>query len=56
MPFLGILVVSFSEALWGHAPGEKALDQSEISDLGKKNSVLQHDMCPHKKKKITPPY
>ena len=40
-PCLGI-----SEALWGHAPGEKAKDQSKILDLGSQNSVLQHDMCP----------
>ena len=37
----------FSVALFCHAPGEKATDQSKILDLRSQNSLLQHDMCPN---------
>ena len=54
--FLGILGVYFSEALRGHAPGEKATDPSKVLDLGSQNFLLQHRMCPTYVSKITPPY
>ena len=35
-----------SEALFCHAPGEKATCQSKILDLRSQKSLLQHNMCP----------